>query len=40
MSDIHMSYPKMAWSHLWRITDESTETEKNYSSLNGEFRWL
>ena len=34
MSDFYRSSPKMAWLRLYRITNESTETESNYSGLN------
>ena len=40
MSDFHRTSPKMAWLRLCRITNESTETEKCYLSLNTELRWL
>ena len=31
---------KMAWLHLCLITNESSETKHNNSSLNRELRWL
>ena len=40
MSDFHRVYPEMAWLRLCRITNESTETENCYLSLNRELRWL
>ena len=40
MSDFHRTSPKMAWVRLCRITNESTETENCYLSLNRELRWL
>ena len=40
MSDFYRASPKMAWLRLFRITNESTETENRYSSLNRELRWL
>ena len=40
MSDFHKESPKMARLRLCRITNESTETENCYQSLNGELRWL
>ena len=40
MSDFHRESPKMAWIRLCRITNESTETENCYYSLNRELRWL
>ena len=40
MSDFHRAYPEMAWLCLCRITNESTETENCYLSLNRELCWL
>ena len=40
MSDFHRVSLKMAWLRLCRITNESTEIENCYSSLNRELRWL
>ena len=40
MSDFHRASLKMAWQPLCRITNESTEIENCYSSLNRELRWL
>ena len=40
MSDFHRASQKVAWLRLCRITNESTETENCYSSLNGELRLL
>ena len=34
MSGFHRASPEMAWLHLCRITNESTEIENCYSSLN------
>ena len=39
MSDFHRAPPKMAKQRLCRITNESTETENCYSSLNREWLW-
>ena len=40
MSDFHRAPLEMAWLRLCRITNESTEIENCYSSLNRELRWL
>ena len=40
MSDFHRASLEMAWLPLCRITNESTETENWYYSLNRELRWL
>ena len=40
MSDFQMASLKMALLRLCRITNESTEIENCYSSLNRELRWL
>ena len=40
MSDFHRVSPEMAWLRICRITNESTETENCYESLNRELRWL
>ena len=40
MSDFHRAPLEMAWLRLCRITNESTEIENCYSSLNKELRWL
>ena len=40
MSDFHRAYLEMAWLRLCRITNESTEPENCYLSLNRELRWL
>ena len=40
MSDCIRASLEMAWLRLCRITNESTEIENNYSSLNRELRWL
>ena len=40
MSDFHRAPLKMAWLRLCRITNESTEIDNCYSSLNRELRWL
>ena len=40
MSDFHRASLKMAWRRLCRITNESTEIENCYSSLNRKLRWL
>ena len=40
MSDFHRASLEMAWLHVFRITNESTEIENYYSSLNRELRWL
>ena len=40
MSDIHRASLEMAWLHLCRITNESTEIKNCYSSLSRELRWL
>ena len=39
MTDFHKASPKMARLRLCRITNESTETENSYQSLNREMRW-
>ena len=40
MSDFHRAPLEMAWLRLCRITNESTEIENCYSSLNRDMRWL
>ena len=40
MSDFHRTPLEMAWLRLCRITNESTEIENCYSSLNRELCWL
>ena len=40
MSNFHRASPKMAWQRLCQITNESTEIENRYSSLNRKLRWL
>ena len=40
MSDFHRASFEMDWLRLCRITNESTETENCYQSLNRELRWL
>ena len=40
MSDFHRASLEMAWLRLCGITNESTEIENYYSSLNRELRWL
>ena len=40
MSDFHRASLEMAWLRLCRITNELTEIENYYSSLNRELRWL
>ena len=40
VSDFHRASLKMAWLRLRRVTNESTEIENCYSSLNRELRWL
>ena len=40
MSDFHRESLEMAWLRLCRITNESTEIENCYSSLNRKLRWL
>ena len=40
MSDFHSTSLEMAWLRLCRITDESTESQNLYKSLNTELRWL
>ena len=40
MSDFHRAPLEMDWLCLCRITNESTEIENCYSSLNRELRWL
>ena len=39
MSDFHRASQEMAWLCLCRFTNESTETENSYSSLNRDLRW-
>ena len=40
MFDFHRASLEMAWLCLCRITNESTQTENCYFSLNRELRWL
>ena len=40
MSDFHKASPEIARLRLYRITNESTETENCYQSLNRERHWL
>ena len=40
MSDFRRAPLEMAWLRLCQITNESTEIENCYSSLNRELRWL
>ena len=40
MSDFHRSSLKIDWLLLFWITNESTETENNYSSLHRELHWM
>ena len=39
-SDFHKTSPEMARLRLCQITNESTETEICYQSLNRELRWM
>ena len=40
VSDFHRASLELAWLCLCRVTNESTEIENCYSSLNRELRWL
>ena len=40
VSDFHRASLEMAWLRLCRVTNESTEIENCYSSLNRKLRWL
>ena len=40
VSDFHRASPEMTGLRLYRITNESTNIENSYSSLNRELRWL
>ena len=40
VSDFHRASLEMTGLRLYRITNESTNIENSYSSLNRELRWL